>query len=97
MRVAPIGLYFNDRRMDIEKIDRIGAEAAAITHGHELGYIPAAALVHIIHRLSQDDMAIDEAIQDSIEAAKAMWPKATSIHFIRLLVAPTLLYYIAEL
>lgn len=30
MRVAPIGLYFNDRRMDIEKIDRIGAEAAAI-------------------------------------------------------------------
>lgn len=79
MRVAPIGLYFNDRRMDIEKVDRIGAEAAAITHGHELGYIPAAALVHIVHRLSQDDIAVEDAIQDSIETAKAMWPKATSL------------------
>ena len=27
----------------------IGAEAAALTHGHELGYIPAAMFVHMIH------------------------------------------------
>ena len=79
MRVAPIGLYFNDKHIDIEKVDMIGAEAAAITHGHELGYIPAAALVHIVHRLSQDDIAVEEAIQDSIEAAKALWPRASSL------------------
>lgn len=79
MRVAPIGLYFNDKRLDIEEVDRIGAEAAAITHGHELGYIPAAALVHIVYRLSQDDVAIEDAIQDAIDAAKAMWPRTAGL------------------
>ena len=37
--------------MTQEEIDTVGAEAAAITHGHELGYIPAAALVHIINMM----------------------------------------------
>lgn len=49
MRVAPIGLYFEDNRYTIKDIDMIGAEAAALTHGHELGYIPAAMFVHMIH------------------------------------------------
>ena len=48
MRVAPIGLYFGKSNMPLERIARIGADAAAITHGHELGYIPAALLSHII-------------------------------------------------
>lgn len=28
-----------------------GAQLAAITHGHSLGYMPAAVLVHILHRI----------------------------------------------
>lgn len=79
MRVAPIGLYFNDRPMEIARIDRIGAEAAAITHGHPLGYIPAAALVHIIHRLSQDDMSVAEAIREAADAMTAMWPASEEL------------------
>ena len=48
MRVAPIGL----RKMtDIRMLDWEGAETAAITHGHSLGYMPAAVLVHIIQRI----------------------------------------------
>ncbi|MBR6890428.1 MAG: ADP-ribosylglycohydrolase family protein [Clostridia bacterium] len=74
MRVAPIGLYFNDRRVDIAEVDRVGAEAAAITHGHPLGYIPAAALVHIVHRLSQNDAPVAQAIREAIDAMSAMWP-----------------------
>lgn len=74
MRVAPIGLYFNDRRVDIAEVDRVGAEAAAITHGHPLGYIPAAALVHIVHRLSQDDTPVAQAIREATDAMAAMWP-----------------------
>ena len=42
MRVAPIGLYFEGKRYSVSEIDRIGAETAALTHGHELGYIPAS-------------------------------------------------------
>ena len=65
MRVAPIGLYFDEGSLSIEEIDWIGAEAAALTHGHSLGYIPAAALVHIIQRVSHDDsMTILEAVED---------------------------------
>ena len=73
MRVAPIGLYFNDRNVDIREVARIGADAAAITHGHILGWMPAAVLVQIIHEISQDDAEIEEAVLHSIEMMKEMW------------------------
>jgi ADP-ribosylglycohydrolase len=49
MRIAPVGIYYEH-----ENIDRIclyGAEIAALTHGHALGYIPAAALVYILNNI----------------------------------------------
>ncbi len=65
MRVAPIGLYFGDKPISIDEVDKIGAEAAALTHGHSLGYIPAAALVHIIHLVSHNnDISLREAVED---------------------------------
>ena len=75
MRVAPVGLYFNDKGMPVEEICRIGAEAAAITHGHILGWMPAAALAQIIHEVSQDDAEIRDAVLHSLETVKAMWPE----------------------
>ena len=69
MRVAPIGLYFEGREYAIADIDRMGAEAAALTHGHELGYIPAAALVHIIHLVSHnEDITLFDAVLDMKKA-----------------------------
>lgn len=50
MRVAPIALQ-NYAHLSIEQIDREGAEAATITHGHSLGYMPAAVLTHIIRSI----------------------------------------------
>ena len=47
MRVAPIAMNYPG--MDINKLDMEGAQLAAITHGHSLGYMPAAVLVHILH------------------------------------------------
>jgi ADP-ribosylglycohydrolase len=78
MRVAPIGLYFNDKcPFSQSDIDMIGAEAAALTHGHELGYIPAAALVHIISLLASDDnITVLQAVEDTIPAMKKLFPKA---------------------
>ena len=64
MRVAPIGLYFDGTLCSLEEIDRIGAEAAALTHGHPLGYIPAAALVHIIHLLVHKGRTLRDAVSD---------------------------------
>lgn len=69
MRVAPIGLYFDEKSLPIDEIDRIGAEAAALTHGHPLGYIPAAGLVHIVQRLSHNtSVTILEAVEDMKQA-----------------------------
>lgn len=70
MRVAPIGLYFangNHERTTRLEIDLIGAKSAAITHGHELGFIPAAALVHIIGLLAgNDNISVLDALADSV-------------------------------
>ena len=49
MRVAALGALH--QRQDIEELDMEGAQLAAITHGHSLGYMPAAVLVHIINRI----------------------------------------------
>ena len=49
MRVAPLGLaakYYDEEKLLLE-----GAQLAAITHGHSLGYIPAAAQVDLIRRI----------------------------------------------
>ena len=48
MRVAPIAVIY---QTDIEQLDMEGAQLAAITHGHSLGYMPAAVLVHVINRI----------------------------------------------
>ena len=53
MRVAPIGLYFCDKSLDPSEVDMIAAKSAALTHGHELGYIPSAMLAHIILRIAE--------------------------------------------
>lgn len=49
MRVAPVGLHYHDS--DIKKTDTLGAAVAALTHGHPLGYMPAAVLTHILNRI----------------------------------------------
>lgn len=49
MRIAPLAL--NYQMAEIETLDMEGAEIAAVTHGHSLGYMPAAVLTHIISRI----------------------------------------------
>ena len=46
MRVAPVGLW----EQDGERAAVLAADAAAITHGHPMGWIPAAALAWIVNR-----------------------------------------------
>ena len=48
MRIAPIAVQY---QKDIEKLDMESAQLAAITHGHSLGYMPAAVQAHIINRI----------------------------------------------
>lgn len=61
MRVAPVAIYSHRKGWDLEKADRMGAAAAAITHGHSLGYMSAAALVDIVYRILEG-----ETIEDAV-------------------------------
>ena len=76
MRVAPVGLYFNDRGTPVREVCRIGAEAAAITHGHPLGWMPAAALAQIIHEIAQDGTPLPDAVRHALDTVADMWPES---------------------
>ena len=56
MRAAPCGML---KMPDLPESDEVyacqGAMAAAITHGHFMGYVPAAMLADIIHNILLDD------------------------------------------
>lgn len=51
MRAAPISFYSDD----IEEVFHEACQAAAVTHGHPLGYLPAGALAYMIHRIVYGD------------------------------------------
>ena len=63
MRVAPLGMRYHMKNM--RKLDKEGAKLAALTHGHSLGYMPAAMLVHIISLLVHDDSSLPASIEDA--------------------------------
>lgn len=64
MRVAPVGLYLDVSQLD--EIDSLGAAACALTHGHPLGWLPGAALAHMIAMLSQEPgVTIRAAVVDA--------------------------------
>lgn len=66
MRIAPLALYYDD--MDLESLDMEAAEISAITHGHSLGYMPAAVLTHILWQIAYGDMSLIDAIHDAQRA-----------------------------
>ncbi|MDP4133919.1 MAG: ADP-ribosylglycohydrolase family protein [Bacillota bacterium] len=70
MRLAPVGLYYDKEAYGTERIDLIGAKAAAITHGHPLGFVSAAAFVHIINNIIYTDFDLDTVVRDCIETIK---------------------------
>ena len=73
MRVAPIALYMGD----LDQAVALSAAAAALTHGHELGWLPAAALVHVLWLLLREQgISIQEAVLDMQRAIPKAWPRA---------------------
>jgi len=70
MRVAPVALLYDTSEngtADIQTVDKEAAYVAAVTHGHPLGYMPAAVVAHIINRLVYGPMA---SLKDIVIEAK---------------------------
>ena len=51
MSAAAVGLFFDPERLSRREIQRLGAEAAALTHGDAGAQLAGAALSHILSRL----------------------------------------------
>lgn len=77
MRVAPAGIILADL-FEAKQIAEVGAEIAALTHGHPLGYIPAAALTSMIAALFHG-AEIKEAVTDSVKLTLDMFSGAPHI------------------
>ncbi len=61
MRVAPVGLVYDGQVRDEAYIGVLAAELAAITHGHPLGYLPAAVLAIMVARLAYKGEDVESA------------------------------------
>lgn len=73
MRIAPLALQ---GQSEIERADMEAAQVAAITHGHSLGYMPAAVLCHIIHRIvfpGEKKMTLREIILEAKQTAETIF------------------------
>ena len=69
MTVAvPVGMFFNPLRMDRAEIDRLGAEAVALTHGAPQAFLVGAALAHMISRIIWDSVDdLKELVKETVE------------------------------
>ena len=73
MRIAPLALNY---QMAIDKLDMEAAQIAAITHGHSLGYMPAAVLCHIINRIvfpGEKKMTLREIVVEAKKTAEKIF------------------------
>ncbi len=64
-----VGLFFNPENMNQAEIDRLGAEAVALTHGSPLAFLPGAMIAHLVSRVLRDtDISLRELVQQSMDA-----------------------------
>ncbi len=73
MRVAPVGLYLSKHMNSIRDVDMVGAEVAAITHSHPLGYIPAAALTHIVSRCVTSEDSLELIVKEAVKVTAELF------------------------
>ena len=57
----------------------IATEAAALTHSHDLGFISAAALAHIVRVVTESDILLKDAVNNSIITVEKLFSNAKHI------------------
>jgi hypothetical protein len=71
LRAVPIGLsYFRDPAYILD----LGANTAALTHGHELAWMSSAALALIISHIIHTELPITEAVNKTLSALYEAFP-----------------------
>ena len=83
MRVAPLGLALHF--WDAERAALEGAQVAAITHSHPLGYLSAGALVYILHRILYSPAPLKEIIFDAAHGLKRLFGHSNGVRAMELI------------
>jgi ADP-ribosylglycohydrolase len=66
-----VGLFYDEDRMDQREIDRLGAEAVALTHGSPTAFLSGAVLAHIMSKLlRKPDAPLKKVVMEASEAMK---------------------------
>lgn len=66
-----VGLFYAPDRIEQWELDRLGAEAVALTHGGPLAFLTGAALAHIISRcLAEPKISMRALVMETIQAIK---------------------------
>lgn len=83
MRVAPLGIHYAN--VNVEDLDQEAAFLSAITHGHPLGYMPSAVLVHILNRIvfSEDKKELKEIIIEARDTVCKLFKDTNHINELR--------------
>ena len=83
MRTAPIGLI---EGLSAEETVMLGCQAAAITHGHELGWMPAGMFSEMIRLIAQEEYDIRGAGYTALHTVRNMFPTAEHLEdFVRIM------------
>lgn len=78
MRIAPVGLYVNrpsGRNGDLDFLYETATGVAALTHGHELGWMPAAMLAHIINLITYSSDSLIDCIREAQSYTRKLYGK----------------------
>ena len=66
MTAVSVGLFFDPGRLPRRELQRLGAEAAALTHGDPAAFLSAAALAHILSRITWDaETDLDRLVREA--------------------------------
>ena len=98
MRVAPLALKYE--KIDMLKLDKEGAEIAAITHTNPLGYIPAAILTHIINQVvfyRDIYSSFEDIVIEALHVANKLFGESGTGDVIELIELTNLIYKAMEL
>lgn len=86
MRVPPLALALYGQNISISQTALLGSKAAAITHGHELGYIPAAALTFLIAELL-NGISLEDAVKHISPLIISLFPMSENLNRLLMLIA----------
>lgn len=63
-----VGLSIRPDMMDQEEIDRLGAEAVALTHGSPLAFLPGAFIAHLVSKtLWNPEIPLRELVEETMD------------------------------